>query len=317
MDEMPIDTTFDVLGLGIVAVDDILLVERYPAPDTKVRVIRRDRQCGGLTATALVAASRLGARAAFAGSLGDDELSRFAAGRLGAEGIDLSMMRVLDGARPCHSTIVVDAAAKTRTILFSMEGFVGADEGWPPADAIRSTRVLFVDHGGVAGMIRAASIAREAGVPVVADLEREEDPRFGELLALVDHPILSRDFARRIAGEEDPGRAALRLLARGPEGTRGAETVVVTAGAAGAFWASADEPDRVRHQPAFPVRVADTTGCGDVFHGAYAAELARGRGAAERIRFASAAAAIKATAPGGQAGIPTEAAVRSWLRERG
>jgi len=52
--------TFDVLGVGVAAVDDILWVEAYPPPDSKVRVVRRERHPGGLTATALVAAARLG-----------------------------------------------------------------------------------------------------------------------------------------------------------------------------------------------------------------------------------------------------------------
>ena len=61
------------------------------------------------------------------------------------------------------------------------------------------------------------------------------------------------------------------------------------------------------------VTVVDTTGCGDVFHGAYAAGLAQGLDLADAIRLASAAAALKATQRGGQAGIPTRAAVDSFL----
>jgi sugar/nucleoside kinase (ribokinase family) len=61
----------------------------------------------------------------------------------------------------------------------------------------------------------------------------------------------------------------------------------------------------------------DTTGCGDVFHGAYASALARGLGLAERVRFASAAAALKATRHGGQAGIPTRDTTEAFLRGRG
>jgi sugar/nucleoside kinase (ribokinase family) len=59
----------------------------------------------------------------------------------------------------------------------------------------------------------------------------------------------------------------------------------------------------------------DTTGCGDVFHGAYASALARGLSLAERVRFAAAAAALKATRPGGQAGIPTRPEVEAFLQE--
>jgi len=70
---------------------------------------------------------------------------------------------------------------------------------------------------------------------------------------------------------------------------------------------------RPDYQPAYRVQVMDTTGCGDVFHGAYASALVRGLELPERIRFASAAAALKATQPGGQAGIPSRAAVEEFL----
>ena len=69
---------FDVLGLGAVAVDDLIYVEAYPPPDAKAQVIGRQRRCGGLTSIALVTAARLGARCAYAGALGNDELSEFA-----------------------------------------------------------------------------------------------------------------------------------------------------------------------------------------------------------------------------------------------
>jgi hypothetical protein len=77
----------DILGVGCVAVDDLVYVEDYPAADSKTQITERERQCGGLTATALVAAARLGARCSVAVTLGDDELSRFVLDRLQQEGI--------------------------------------------------------------------------------------------------------------------------------------------------------------------------------------------------------------------------------------
>ncbi len=299
---------YDVLGLGLVAVDDILIVERYPQPDSKVQVLGEERQCGGLTGTALVAASRLGARCAYAGMLGNDELSSFVERRFVEENISLEHLVRRDDASPVHSYIIVDLTGKTRTILFSISGSVGAAPDAPPEEAIRSAGVLFVDHGGTEGMVRAARIAREAGIPVVADLEREEDPRFRDLLALIDHLIVSRSFAYRLTGESNPMKAAVALL------DGGKDTVVVTAGESGAFWVTKTHPQRVHCQPAFPVQVVDTTGCGDVFHGAYAAALARGADPDERVEFAAAAAALKAQVPGGQKGIPTRAVVEEFLR---
>lgn len=303
-------STFDVLGLGITTIDDLIYVPAYPPPDAKVQVLRSERQCGGLTATALVAAARLGARCAYAGMLGDDELSRFVIGRLEAEGIDTTHVVRRADACPIHSRIIVDLARQTRNIFYEVKGVNGAGPDRPAAEVIRAAKVLFVDHYGMPGTVRAARIARAAGIPIVGDLERQEDtPLFLELLELIDHLIVSEEFALALTGETDPALAARALW--GPE----RQVVVVTCGPAGSW--SVDRAGEPRHQPAYPVHVVDTTGCGDVFHGAYAAGLALGQNLPERLRLASAAAALKATQPGGQAGIPSRAEVAAFLEARG
>ncbi len=311
--------TFDILGLGCAAVDDFLYVPAYPPANAKVRVLSIERQCGGLTATALVAAARLGARCAYAGVLGDDELSRYVLESLKRERVDVSPAVFRSNARPIHSTIIVESGGEAalspldpprgaRTIFYSLSGACGADSELPEAAKIRSSRVLFVDHFGAEGMIRAARIARESGIPVVADFESDEGPRFEELLGLADHLIVSQDFAAKLTGRSDPREAAARL------GSSRRQVAAGTAGEEGCWYVSGSsgEPS---HQPAFRVPVADTTGCGDVFHGAYAAALAQGLPLQDRLRFAAAAAALKATKRGGQQGIPTKAAVEIFLAE--
>jgi len=159
-------------------------------------------------------------------------------------------------------------------------------------------------------MIRGARLARDAGLPVVGDLENDEHARFPELLALVDHLIISQGFAAKLTGRTDPAGAACQLW------TDSRAAVVVTCGAAGCWYVGTGQGNP-RHQPAFPVEVVDTTGCGDVFHGAYASALARGLELPQRVRLASAAAALKATQPGGQAGIPTRRVVETFLEQCG
>ena len=129
-----------------------------------------------------------------------------------------------------------------------------------------------------------------------------------QLLDLADHLIVSHSFAQQLTNSADPVEAAKSLW------SEGRAAVVITCGAEGAWFLT--EGEKVQHQPAFKVKVVDTTGCGDVFHGVYAAMLARGANPAERIRFASAAAALKATQPGGQAGIPTRSAVELFLQQQ-
>ena len=297
---------YDIVGLGCAAVDDLLYVSAYPPPDSKVQIRRSERQGGGLTATALVAAAKLGAKCAYAGVLGDDELSEFMKQRLTRDGVDVSHVRLRPGARPIHSFIIVDESTQARNIFYDLEGVYGAEPGWPDEAIIRSAGALYVDHFGVEGMCWAARIARAAGVPVVADLERGEMPGFSELLALVDHLIVSRAFGEKLTGTAHPMAAAIQLW------RQDRHCVVVTAGEAGC-WYTADGKG-VRHQPAFAVQAVDTTGCGDVFHGAYASALVRGMALPETVRFASAAAAIKATRRGGQDGAPQLREVVEFLR---
>ena len=147
-------------------------------------------------------------------------------------------------------------------------------------------------------------IARSAGVGVVADFEGDEVRLFQEVLDLVDHLILSEDFALRITRESTAARAAQALW----RADRAA--VIITCGAGGCWGVSASSGQEAVHYPAFRVQAADTTGCGDVFHGAYAASLARGDALPARIRFATAAAALKAVGRE----IPRLRAVNRFLR---
>ena len=299
---------YDVLGLGCTAVDDLIYVESYPAADSKVPIHRGERQGGGLTGTALVAAARMGARCQYAGGLGSDELSQFVQQRLRDEGIGLAHLDRRDDARPVHSVIIVDESRHTRTIFFDSAGAARARVDWPPDEVIRAARVLLVDHFGIEGMIRAARVARGAGIPVVADFEDlPADQRFTELVALANHPVVSLDFARRWTGCEHAGDAAGRLW------NADRQAVVVTCGGDGCWYVGGNDPHTPRHEEAMRVKVVDTTGCGDVFHGAYAAGLARGLALPDCIRFASVAAALKATQCGGQTGIPTRAEVDRFL----
>jgi sugar/nucleoside kinase (ribokinase family) len=242
--------------------------------------------------------------------MGRDEFSSFALDHLKNEGINLKYLRVREGTGPVHSYIVVDIAKRTRNIFCDATGAVGADNDWPPENVIRNSRVLFVDHFGIPGMIRAAKIARRAGIPVVADLEKNVGGKFPALLGLVDHLILSQSFATQLTGERNPVRAAQKLW------TSQRNVVVVTCGENGSWHLSRKQPNKPQHRPAFKVNVVDTTGCGDVFHGAYAAALAEEKPIEACIRFASAAAAIKATKPGAQAGIPTRPIVERFLAAR-
>jgi sulfofructose kinase len=304
------ETTYDVVGLGASAIDELLWVGSFPQADSKIPVLRRARRCGGVGATSLVAAARLGSRTAYAGVLGTGENSQFVIDALGAKGVDTRYVHSYPGAGPVLSVILLDESHKTRTILYDVGGMVGPEDDWLPSDLVANARVLLLDYLRIDLMIRAAGFARDSGTAAVVDLEDASVPRVGELVDLVDHLVVSSSFAAGITGKQSPAEA-VGCLAVVP-----GRSVVVTCGADGAWYMPEDGSGRPVHQPAFAVNAVDTNGCGDVFHGAYASALARGLPLHERVRFASAVAAVAATNAGGQEGIPDLETVNRFLEER-
>ncbi len=298
---------FDLLATGALAVDEQLFVDAYPPADQKVRVVERHQSCGGLAGTALVAAARLGARAGYIGTLGRNDLSEIVAEQFRREGIDFSSAVVRDDASPGRSTIIVDRQKKTRNVFSFVQGYFGPDPSLPEESVVRQTAVLLVDHHEIGPTVRMVRMARAAGIPVVADFERDPGDRFAELVELVDHLILPKAFALDWTGEASAPQAIGRLW------TSDRAAVVITCGDEGCWYhdATTDEPVRFS---AFPVDPVDTTGCGDVFHGAYCVGLAEGLDLAERIRLATATAALSATRRGTQDGIPRREEVERFLQ---
>ena len=188
---------WDVMGIGAVAVDDLIYLDGFPTPETKMYIAEETRQGGGLAGTALVAAARLGVRAAYVGVLGDDQLSRYTLAELEAEGVDCSLVRRLPDARPHHCTILVNQRTSERTILVSRAGITppSSDEMRPAL--IGTARMLFVDHTVLEPALRAAKVANNLGVPVLADLERVV-PGLPELMAHIDHLIVGTRFAEQV-----------------------------------------------------------------------------------------------------------------------
>jgi sulfofructose kinase len=300
---------WDVLGLGAVAVDDLISVDRFPNPDEKLPARAFHRLGGGLAGTALVAVSRLGGTAAYCGVLSDDELSRFTLDEFEREGVDLFPIQFSPEARPYHSFVIHDLSTGNRTILFYNAGFLAPDPDAITPELITGCKVLFVDQTVIGTAFKAIDIAQAHGIPVVGDIEINPEPNIAGFMAEIDHLITGSGFAGRFTGETDP-EAMVRAMAN----NRRACTAV-TAGKNGCWYSQHGGP--VGWMPAFPVKVVDTTGCGDVFHGAYAASLAFGYNVKQAILIASAAAALKTRQVGGRAGIPHFPAVKRFLAEQG
>lgn len=299
---------WDVVGFGAVAVDDLIYVERLPLPGQKEKVMRRMRQGGGLAGTALVACTRLGVSAAYAGILGLDELSRFTIEEFNREGVDTSLIKIQEKAGPYYSIITVGEKTGERIIYFSPEAVVKSSMGDIPREAVLNSKAIFIDYTVIDVAPEIIKIAQSRAIPIVADIELIEDERIYSVMHSVDHLIINLEMGRMITRRDTPVEI-IRDLQRESTGI-----AIVTDGGNGCWYPL--DGDKIIHQPAYKVNVVDTTGCGDVFHGAYAAGLAQNLSITERVKLASAAAALKATKPGGRQGIPSLQTALDFIEER-
>lgn len=287
----------DVIGVGANSVDHVYRLPEFPKPDSpaaKLRITHHAITCGGQTATTVCTCAAMGLRSRYVGATGNDDHGRLVRDELSRRGVDITHTAVRDAAN-AYAVILLDDVQGERVVLWDRESRLDLTPGDIDAAGIGDARLLHVDDVDAEASIHAASIAREAGIPVVSDIERLGD-RTEALIASVTVPIFAEHALEPLTGERDFERA-LRVLRRRHNGM-----LCVTLGARGAMLL---DGDRLYHEPAFQAAVLDTTGAGDVFRGGFIAALLRGDLPGDILRFANAAAAISCTRLGAINGVPT------------
>lgn len=295
-----------MVGVGQSSLDRICLLDALPPLGGKAALVGSHELPGGQIATAMLACARLGMRAAYVGTVGDDAAADAVLAPLARAGVDLRGVKRVADAPTRSATVLVDAASGERTIL----GYRDARLALAPADLdpglIEHAGCLHLDAVDPDASGFAAEVARRAGVPVVLDAD-SPGPGLEKLLAKVDFPIVSRGLAEAMGGRGGLRAALAELCALG------ARLAVVTLGEHGAL---ARHGERLIESPAFRVDARDTTGAGDVFHAAFAWGLLEGLACEPILRAANAAAAMSCRALGAQGGLPTRSELEAFLRER-
>jgi sulfofructose kinase len=304
--------TPDVIGLGLTIVDVVLRLERMPRWEDTGRVAGFALADGGPAGTACAVAAMFGVRTGFIDTFGNDEMAERRLQSLEQAGVDISHM--IKRAAPEDHIVVVYVHEKTGERYFSfLHGFLSRVVQPEELDReyLISARYLHLDGSHPQAALQAARWMHEAGKSVVLDAATTSQTIPGwmqQLVAETDVLICGSGFGARLTGQQDPWQAGKAILDIGPS------IVVQTEGLNGSYTVS---PDEQFHTPAFKVDVVDTTGAGDVFHGAYLVGLVRGWDLRRTATFASAVSAIHCTVLGNRKGIPTMEEVEMFLRERG
>jgi len=222
--------------------------------------------------------------------------------------VDVRGLRRFAGLYSSTSAILIDARGE-RLIVSYRGTALEAPADWLQLDQVGSAGALLADVRWPQGSIAALRAARRAGIPTVIDADTAETATLQSLAGEAEYTVFSEPGLACFSGAGDIEGGLRRALALG------ARLAAVTQGERGVCWIEAGQPKGLRQLPAFAVPVVDTLAAGDVFHGAFALELARGKVPANALRFAAAAAAIKCSRPGGRSGSPSRDEVERFLRE--
>jgi sulfofructose kinase len=261
---------------------------------------------GGQVATTVVACQTWGLRTRYVGKLGDDDAARLHRDAFARAGVESQLITVPNALSP-QSLILVDAAGE-RTVLCRRDDRLILQPQDLNRDWIVNARALHVDGYDTAAATQAAIWAREAGIPVVADLD-EPYSGIDALLDNIDYLIVSRDFPMRLMNEPSIQSNLERALRR-MHACYGCKLTAATLGEAGVL---AFDGNRFLHNPAFRVPATDTTGAGDIFHAGFIYGLLQDWPLHRQLDFACAAAALNCTATGARGGIGTVEAIEALM----
>lgn len=293
------------MGVGNNATDTVIRLPRFPGLDSKVEVTSTEVRAGGQVASAMVACRRWGLEARYVGKIGDDAAGRFQMEEMRREGVETHWITA-PGQASQSAFILIDEPSGERTVLWKREPGVALQPGEIQREWISGAAALLVDGHDTGAATQAANWAREEKIPVLGDFDNRY-PGVEVLLQFVDFSITSKDFPERLTGDRNLLKSLPRIFAEFKCRLTGA-----TLGRLGVLvW----DGTQFLLGRGYRVNAVDTTGAGDVFHGAFLYGLVQGWELKEMLEFSCAAAALNCEALGARGGIRPIAEIDKLRRE--
>jgi sulfofructose kinase len=295
---------FDVVGVGLNATDTLILLPRFPSYGGKVPFKQEVLSPGGQVASAMVTCAKLGLRAKYIGTLGDDERGAIQLESLRTSGVNLDHIEIRANCPNQSAYILIDQTTGERTVLWNRDECLRIDPAGVTPDRITCAKLLHIDGHDTPAVSRAAEIARGHQIPVTVDVDTIY-PGFDRVLPNVDYLLASSEFPSRWTGEPDPFRALAMI-----QDEYGMRVAAMTLGAEGSL---ALAEGRFLYSPGFVVSCIDTTGAGDVFHGAFCYSVIESMPVREALEFSNAMAALNCTALGARGHIASVADAQAFM----
>ncbi len=300
--EMPQNKPFDVVGFGLNSIDFLYVVSGYPQRESKTEIIEYRKLPGGQTATAITFLSRMGLKTKYIGKVGGDEAGKFCLQGFADENVDVESVLVQREASSQYSVIIIDQESGERTVFYKRDKKLDFSEAELDEEMLCCGRIMHLDGYDWAS-IEVADCCSKNGIPICIDLDKVV-PNCRELIDKVDFLIVSSNFPSEFTGISDPTEAfnSLRQIYDG--------FLAMTNGAKGAqAWIG----NRCIRFPGLPVKPVDTTGAGDIFHGAFIYGLVMNWPVGKIMNFANAAAGLSCQYLGARTGIRSISEIMQYI----
>ena len=282
-----------VVGVGLATVDLLFVCPRIDERLLDASVF--SMQGGGSAANMLAALAMMGQRTRFFGRIADDEHGHFILRSMQNLRIDTSMLSIEPDRVSPVSIIQIDELSRRRKILRSRGNVTPLSPRDLPAGLLNDARMLVIDGSQPALQAAIAEKARDKGIPVLLNASQLSGG-MGELLSLSTIVIGAERFAHEIAPSDELGDSLREILNLGPS------VALITLGESGSIGL---EGTKLVEQEALDVFVADTSGAGDAFAGAFAFANLRGWPLERAVPFANAAAGLVCRSLGARSALPT------------
>lgn len=297
---------YDCVGLGIIAFDFLCKIGHFPKSNTKNKILTLNKQGGGPVPTALATLGKLEKSCTLISKLGADENAEYLLSELNSYNVNTDNCVQVDDVETPTAFILTEAESGNRTIFLYRDKRLNLTGEDVRREAIQNARILHIDGHETDACMLAAKWAKEAEMEVSIDIGSSR-PISKELFELTDYAIVSEAYADAHLTPGDAKKSIEKLF------KLGVQIAGVTLDIKGSYFF--DGKDMI-YQPAFHVETIDSTGAGDVFHGAFLYGILQGYSLRDIAIFASAASALKCRHVGGKLGIPTLDEIINFLKEK-
>lgn len=304
---------YDIIGIGNPGQDMVVELENMPY-EVSSKMYDCSFQGGGWVATAMSAAGTLGAKVSVLGVLGDDVFADMIVKDFRFNNVDTAHLITEKGKRSNFCICITERSTKSKHIISRGGELREVDVRDIDEEYIKSAKMIHVGFVNEA-VRKSAGIIHENGGKVSVDAAYYK-PYVYENYDIYDIFIGSEYYFDGVC--EELGKKTAEFLTDDEKyevmryiQSKGPEIVIFTFGEKGSMGVYGGESFS---QPAMSVEVKDTTGAGDVFHGAFDVAYLEGMSVPEAARFATAVSSIKCTKAGGRAGIADRKTVDEYLK---